>query len=105
MTVFGGGRSFKLFSFAADKTWDLTSQHGYRSFRKREHGLRIRQNGSSHGWAIGIGVAVRTIVDPLVLLAAEGYDLDQTIKAQLAPIIKHDPDRMRTLLVAVNQHH
>src|SRR5262249_575821 len=80
-------------AFSLPKTRDLTFQHGYRSFRQREHGLRIRQDRRSHRRTVGIGVAVRTVIDPLVLLTAEGYHLDRTVKAQIAPVIKHDPDR------------
>src|ERR1700690_4001507 len=57
--------------------WHLTAQYGDRSFGEYEGSLGIRGYGRSDRRMIRIGVTVGAVVDPHILLAPEGHDVDR----------------------------
>src|SRR5215469_14444384 len=66
------------------ETGNFAAQHGDRRFRQSECRLRIGYDAGGDGWIVGIGMAVRTVVDPHILLAAESHKGDATREGRLS---------------------
>src|SRR5215467_2376999 len=90
-----------IFMFSSN----LSSKYCNGSFGQRIDSIRASGDHARDRWPIGVGIALRSICFPDILLAAECHPSDRTaITALPLRIVKDDPYLMGVRLVAVDQH-
>src|SRR5216683_4797311 len=89
------------------KTRHLAPQYGHRGFGQNERGLRIGRDGSGDWRIVWIGMTVRSVVDPNILLTAESHQGDrpcERLSSLVLGIFKHNTHGVWVGFVTIYHH-